>query len=68
VITLKVPATAKVASTLTPAATMTASACPSEVRARLGPWSRDVLIVPPAQSLPAASAPIRKNAAVPGSG
>src|SRR5580693_4104925 len=59
------PETANVSATLTTRATVTASAWPTEVRALVGSCSNEVLMVPPAQLLPAASAPMRKNAAVP---
>src|ERR1700685_3383316 len=48
------PETAKVRATLTTRATVTASAWPTEVRARPGSCSNEVLMVPPAQVLPAA--------------
>jgi hypothetical protein len=43
---------------------MMASVWPANVRARLGPCSRDVLIVPRPQSPPAMTAPSTMNGAV----
>lgn len=43
---------------------MMASTCPANARARLGPASSDVLIVPRLQSLPVMTAPSTMNGAV----